>query len=112
MEPVQDTDAAKEWVVIKEWSGEQGLTATEKFTTTDRVFRIAWKASEIDRGGLLDIYVWSGDGRLVTMAAGLQDHVKKSSSGQFIVNADPGVYYLEIRGTGVRWHVAVERRKR
>jgi hypothetical protein len=41
----------------------------------------------------------------------LQDHVKRSSSGQFIVNSDPGVHYLEVRGTGVKWHVAIERPK-
>jgi hypothetical protein len=100
-----------EWVVLKEWSGETGTTVTEKFTTTDRVFRISWNASELDRGGVLDVYVWTEAKRLVTLASGLQDHVKKASSGSFLVNAEPGVYYLEVRGTGVKWHVAVERRK-
>ena len=100
-----------EWVVLKEFSGETGRTETEKFTTTDRIFRISWKTTELDRGGILDVYVWSDARRLVTMVAGLQDHVKKASSGSFLVNADPGTYYLEIRGTGVKWHVAVERQK-
>lgn len=94
-----------------EFSGETGVTPTEKFTTTDRVFRVSWKATELDRGGILDVYVFTGDRTLVTIAAGLQDHVKKSSAGQVLVNAEPGVYFLEIRGTGVRWHVAVERHK-
>ena len=101
-------DQNGEWVVLKEWSGETGTTVTEKFTTTDRVFRVAWSASELDRGG---VYVWTEAKRLVTLAAGLQDHVKKASSGSFLVNAEPGVYYLEVRGTGVKWRVAVERRK-
>ena len=100
-----------EWTVLKEWSGETGTTVTEKFTTTDRVFRVSWSASELDRGGLLDVYVWSEAKRLIMLAAGLQDHVKKASAGTFLVNADPGVYYLEVRGTGVKWHVAVERKK-
>ena len=104
-------DQNAEWVVLKEWSGETGTTVTEKFTTTDRVFRVSWSASELDRGGLLDVYVWSEAKRLIMLAAGLQDHVKKASSGTFLVNADAGVYYLEVRGTGVKWHVAVERKK-
>lgn len=100
-----------EWVALKEWSGENGTTVTEKFTTPDRMFRVSWSASELDRGGLLDVYVWSEAKRLIMLAAGLQDHVKKASSGTFLVNADAGVYYLEVRGTGVKWHVAVERKK-
>ena len=108
---MQATQDATEWVVLKEWSGETGTTVTEKFTTSDRVFRVAWSASELDRGGLLDVYVWSEAKRLIMLAAGLQDHVKKASSGAFLVNAEPGVYYLEVRGTGVKWHVAVERKK-
>ena len=70
MEPMQD-----EWVVLKEWSGENGTTVTEKFTTPDRVFRVSWRATELDRGGLLDVYVWSEAKRLIMLAAGLQDHV-------------------------------------
>jgi hypothetical protein len=104
-------DQNAEWVVLKEWSGETGTTVTEKFTTSERVFRVSWSSSELDRGGLLDVYVWSEAKRLVMLSAGLQDHVKKASSGTFLVNASPGVYYLEVRGTGVKWHVAVERRK-
>src|SRR5215207_7792246 len=104
-------DQNAEWVVLKEWSGETGTTVTEKFTTTERVFRVSWSSSELDRGGLLDVYVWSEAKRLIMLSGGLQDHVKKASSGTFLVNAAPGVYYLEVRGTGVKWHVAVERRK-
>jgi hypothetical protein len=100
-----------EWVVLKEWNGETGTTITETFTTTERVFRVSWSASELDRGGVLDVYVWTEAKRLVTLAAGPQDHVKKASSGAFVVNAEPGAYYLEVRGTGVKWRVAVERRK-
>ena len=104
-------DQNAEWVVLKEWSGETGTTVTEKFTTTERVFRVSWSSSELDRGGLLDVYVWSDAKRLIMLSAGLQDHVKKASSGTFLVNAAPGLYYLEVRGTGVKWRVAVERRK-
>ena len=107
MQADQNTD----WVVLKEWSGENGTTVTEKFTTPDRVFRVSWSASELDRGGLLDVYVWSEAKRLIMLAAGLQDHVKKASSGTFLVNAEPGNYYLEVRGTGVKWRVAIERKK-
>ena len=63
---------------------------TEKFTTTDRVFRVSWSASELDRGGVLDVYVWTEAKRLVTLAAGLQDHVKKASSGSFLSTSSPG----------------------
>jgi hypothetical protein len=104
-------ESTAEWIVLKEWSGETGTTVTEKFTTPDRVFRVSWSASELDRGGVLDVYVWTEAKRLVTLAAGLQDHVKKASSGSFLCNTEPGVYYLEVRGTGVKWRVAVERRK-
>ena len=100
-----------EWVVLKEWSGETGTTTTDKFTTTDRVFRVSWSATELDRGGVLDVYVWAEPKRLVSLAAGLQDHVKKSSAGTFLVNAEPGLHFLEVRGTGVKWRIAVERRK-
>ena len=51
MQAGQDTD----WVVLKEWSGETGTTVTEKFTTTERLFRVTWSSSELDRGGLLDV---------------------------------------------------------
>jgi hypothetical protein len=63
---MQDT----EWVVLKEWSGETGTTVTEKFTTTERVFRVSWSSSELDRGGLLDVYVWSEAKRLIMLSAG------------------------------------------
>jgi hypothetical protein len=111
MTPRQPTAGQAEWTILKEFSGEIGLTRTEPFTTTTPTFRISWKATEVDRGGVLDIYVWTDAGRLVTVAAGLQDHVKRSSVGQFIVNSDPGAHYLEVRGTGVRWHVTIERPK-
>jgi hypothetical protein len=104
-------DQNADWVVLKEWHGETGTTVTDKFTTSERVFRVSWSASELDRGGVLDVYVWTEAKRLVTLAAGLQDHVKKVSSGAFLVNTEPGAYYLEVRGTGVKWRVAVERRK-
>ena len=107
----QAAAVAGEWTVVKEWSGENGLTETERFTTGSRIFRISWKSSELDRGGILDIYVRDNDRRLVVLAAGLQDHVKRATSGAFIVNSEPGVYYIEIRGTGVKWHLAVEQPK-
>jgi hypothetical protein len=100
-----------EWIVLKEWSGENGLTETERFTTTSRTFRVSWKSTELDRGGILDVYVRADDKRLVVLVAGLQDHVKRAASGTFIVNSDPGRHYLEIRGTGVKWNVSVEQPK-
>jgi hypothetical protein len=101
----------RDWAIVKEWSGEDGLIETERFTTTSRTFRVSWKTTELDRGGILDIFVRTDDRRLVLLVAGLQDHVKKSASGTFIVNSEPGPHFLEIRGTDVRWQVAVEQPK-
>jgi hypothetical protein len=108
---VQAAQTTGDWSVVKEWSGESGLVETERFTTTARTFRVSWKATELEFGGILDIFVRTDDRRLLVVAAGLQDHVKKSASGTINVNSAPGPHYLEIRGTGVRWQVAVEQPK-
>jgi hypothetical protein len=107
----QPPDVSGEWTAVKEWSGENGSTETERFTTAGRRFRVSWKMTELDRGGLLDIFVRDDEGKLVLVVAGLQDHVKRAASGTFVVNSEPGAHYLEIRATGVKWQVAVEQPK-
>jgi hypothetical protein len=103
--------APTDWAIVKEWSGENGVTETDQFTMKGRTFRVSWKWTEIDRGGLLDIFVRTGDRRLVVLATGLQDHVKRAASGTFVVNSEPGPHFLEVRSSGVKWQVAVEQPK-
>jgi hypothetical protein len=107
-----DADSPKRWVALKEWSGEPGNLDTERFTTTARLFRIAWKTTDLGRGGVLDVYVRDDKGRLVKAAVSLQstDTTKEKGSGSstFEVPAGPGTYYLEIRSTNVKWEVVLE----
>jgi hypothetical protein len=105
-------EARERWVPLKEWSGEPGSVDTERFTTTSRVFRIVWKADDLGRGGVLDVYVRDDKGKLVKAAVSLQvsDTTRERGTGSSAieVSADPGPYYLEIRSTGTKWQVAVE----
>jgi hypothetical protein len=102
----------EKWTVLKQWSGEPGSTDTERFTTTSESFRISWKSDDRGRGGVLDIYVRDGDGRLVKAGVSLQasDPTKErgSGSGAFTISSKPGPHYLEIRSTGKDWQIAVE----
>ena len=102
----------REWVVLKEWSGESGNTETETFTTTSPLFRISWEIAEEGRDGLLDVYVRDARGRLVRLAANLSVRIagygREARVGTFLVCTEAGVHYLEIRSTDVKWRVAVE----
>ena len=102
----------QDWAVLKEWTGEPGNTDTDRFKTSAASFRVSWKSQDRGRGGILDIYVRHGDGKLVLANVSLQasDPTKEkgSGSGTFTVKSQPGEYYLEIRSTGKDWQVAVE----
>jgi hypothetical protein len=105
----------QDWAVLKEWTGEPGNTDTDRFKTSAATFRVSWKSQDRGRGGILDIYVRDGNGKLVMANVSLQasDPTKEkgSGSGTFTVKSQPGEYYLEIRSTGKDWQVAVEQPK-
>jgi hypothetical protein len=102
----------KEWVPLKQWTGEPGSIDTDRFKTSAGSFRVSWKATDRGRGGVLDIYVRDSDGKLVKGAISLQtgDPTKEkgTGAGTFTVTSKAGEYYLEIRSTGTDWQVAVE----
>jgi hypothetical protein len=108
----QQQQQQQQWVVLKQWTGEPGNLDTERFKTTAASFRVAWKTTDRGRGGVLDIYVKDGEGKLVKAAISLQtsDPTKEkgTASGTFTVGSQAGEYFLEIRSTGRDWQVAVE----
>ena len=109
---VPEADLQQEWVVLKQWTGEPGNTDTERFKTSAGSFRVSWKSTDRGRGGVLDIDVRDGEGKLVKAAVSLQtgDPTKEkgTSSGVFTVSSKSGEHFLEIRSTGHDWQIAVE----
>jgi hypothetical protein len=109
---VPEAGLQQEWVTLKQWTGEPGSIDTERFKTSAGSFRVSWKSTDRGRGGVLDIYVRDGEGKLVKAAISLRtsDPTKEkgSGSGTFTVGSKAGEYFLEIRSTGHDWQVAVE----
>ena len=109
---VPAADLQQEWVVLKQWTGEPGNLDTERFKTSAGSFRVAWKSTDRGRGGVLDIYVMDGEGKLVKAAISLQtgDPTKEkgTGTGTFTVASKVGEYFLKIHSTGHDWQVAVE----
>src|SRR5262245_24123737 len=107
IDPAFGTGLQEKWVVLKQWTGEPGNTDTDRFKTSAGSFRVSWKSTDRGRGGILDIYVRDGEGKLVKAAVSLQasDTTKEkgAGSGTFTVISKPGEYYLEIRSTGEDW---------
>lgn len=107
---VAQAESSGEWVALKEWSGLSSNVTTEAFVTTAPFYRVSWTVTEVDRDGLIDIYVRAaGDQRLLAAAGNLR--AAQRPSGSFEVAAGPGDYLLDIRGTGVKWRVVVEQPK-
>jgi ketosteroid isomerase-like protein len=95
----------KQWSRTNSWSGG-GMKQTETFYVPEREWRILWKTSNevLKNAGILQIYVYTASGNLVTLCANRQ------GEGQDIsyVRGEPGEYYLQINSGNLDWDVAVE----
>lgn len=107
---VQQPPAQKppEWVQIASWSGS-GMKETETFTTTNREWRIHWRTSNeaFAGAGIFQVFVYNGDGGMVTLAANVQG----ARSDVSYVRAPAGPHYLMINSGNVDWTVTVEERR-
>jgi hypothetical protein len=98
------------WTVVKEWTGETGQKTTETFSAPSRPWRISFKSVSGEKFGVIDIFVRTRDGALVTAAPGQQRGVEGNISGSFVVDAEHEEYYLEINSYGLAWNVAIEKK--
>jgi hypothetical protein len=94
------------WVTAKEWTGVAGSITTEPFAVPGRPFRISYEATSEDRGGVLDIIVYTRDNEYVTGAYSIQ----RNAPGSFVVDRPLKECVLEIRSHLMRWKVTVDRR--
>ena len=92
---------AASWHELGKWSGD-GTKNTETFATSQREWRIRWALDETGPRTIFDIAVRSAaDDSLVSTANG-------KSSGETIVRAPVGRYYLRVAGANVKWTVTAE----
>ena len=95
-------DAGKTWSVTKVWQGTGGKE-TEDFVVGDH-WRVDWLFSPAQTGGILQVFIYSSDGRLLmTLAANTQKGGADSSfwSGH-------GKYFLRVNSSGGDWKLAVQ----
>jgi len=91
------------WRVVKSWTGS-GIKQTESFRIASREWRISWTTKNEKVAGLLQIFVYTDSGELVTLAANQQG----AGSDVSYVRNTPGRYYLAINSANVDWTVTVE----
>ena len=96
---------AQEWRVIDSWSGS-GQLETQTFRVSSSEWRVDWEATPSgDYGSVFQVYVYRGDGTLVTLAANVANQGGTSVS---YVHAPPGEFYLMMNAANVNWSVEAE----
>jgi hypothetical protein len=90
---------------VARWSGN-GIKQTETFSIQESKWRISWKTTREDSAGagILIVDVYNASGMFVFEAA----NERGIDSGVSYVNAQPGLFYLEISSNSVDWEVVVE----
>jgi len=95
-------DVGKTWTVTKVWQGS-GSHETEAFTVGAH-WRVDWLFSPSQAGAVLQVYVFSADGRtLLNLAANTQ---RTGADTSFWMG--PGTYFLKINTTGGDWKLDVQ----
>jgi len=102
-QPYAPTEAEPAWREVQEWRGT-GMKQTESFTIASREWRINWKTTRQNIAGILQIYVKTEAGELITLAANSMGEGSDTS----YVRSPPGRYYLEISSANINWTVSVE----
>ncbi len=95
-------DPAKTWSVTKIWQGS-GSTETEAFTVAEH-WRLDWIFSPAPAGGILQVYIYHADGRLLMNLAA--NNQRGGADSSFWLGA--GTYFLKVNSTGGDWKVAVQ----
>lgn len=96
------TDPAKTWNVTGVWQGT-GSQETQPFTVAEH-WRVDWLFSPVQSGGILQVFIYHADGRvLMNLAANSQ---KSGADSSFW--AGPGRYFLRVNSTGGDWKLAVQ----
>jgi hypothetical protein len=96
------TDPAKNWVSTKIWQGS-GNRETEAFTVADH-WRVDWLFSPVPPGGLLQVFIYQSNGRLLLNVAANAE--KSGSDTSFWLG--PGTYFLKINSSGGDWKIGVQ----
>ena len=103
--PADSYRAAEEalWRTVREWRG-RGSRTTESFRVRGREWRLVFAAEPVGRGGGSHaVYVFNRAGRRVADAS----RPGRGTDTSY-VHGGPGIYYLDIDGSDVRWSVAVQ----
>jgi hypothetical protein len=95
-------DAGKTWSVTKVWQGT-GSSESEAFVVGEH-WRVDWIFSPAQTGGILQVFIYRADGRvLMTLAV---NNAKGGADSSFW--ATPGTYFLKINTSGGDWKLAVQ----
>ena len=96
------SDPGKAWVATQLWQGSNSRV-TESFTVGAH-WRVDWLYNPPQSGGILQVFIYSADGALLTdMAANTQ---KAGADSSFW--AGPGTYFLKVNSTGGDWKLDVQ----
>jgi hypothetical protein len=96
------SDPGKAWVATQLWQGSNSRV-TESFTVGAH-WRVDWLYNPPQSGGILQVFIYSADGALLTdMAANTQ---KAGADSSFW--AGPGTYVLKVNSTGGDWKLDVQ----
>jgi hypothetical protein len=96
------SEPGKAWVATQLWQGSNSRV-TESFTVGAH-WRVDWLYNPPQSGGILQVFIYSADGALLTdMAANTQ---KAGADSSFW--AGPGTYVLKVNSTGGDWKLDVQ----
>lgn len=95
-------DAAKTWSVRRVLQGS-GSSESEAFVVGEH-WRVDWIFSPAQSGGILQVFIYHADGRLLMNLAA--NSAKGGSDSTFWAGA--GKYFLKINSTGGDWKLAIQ----
>ena len=95
-------DAGKAWSVTKVWQGT-GSSESEAFVVGEH-WRVDWIFSPAQSGGILQVFIYRADGRLLMNLA--VNSAKGGSDSSFWAGA--GTYFLRVNSSGGDWKLAVQ----
>ena len=93
------------WHRVERWSGN-GTKQTETFSVRGNEWRVSWETTReaFPGAGILQVYVYSAEGDLVSLAA---NRLGVGSDVSY-VHGQPGRFYLDIISGNIDWEIVVE----
>jgi hypothetical protein len=98
--------AARTWKPLGDWFGA-GMKQTESFTTSQPEWRIVWQSKTNNPTSILQIMVYSANGRLVDIVGNVQGNAADTS----YVRSTPGPHYLHISSANTTFNVVAEEQR-